>query len=84
MEHTDLIAKYRRFIKRRNYSKHTVKNYVNILDHFISWLKIPIEQVTSKEADAYMDHLLRRRKKTKNHQLSFQLHPRFLRLSDRR
>lgn len=65
MEHTDLIAKYRRFIKRRNYSKHTVKNYVNILDHFISWLKIPIEQVTSKEADAYMDHLLRRRKKPK-------------------
>jgi len=65
MENTDLITEYRRFLKRRNYSRHTVKNYVNILDHFMSWLKIPIEQVTSKEADAYMDHLLRRRKKPK-------------------
>jgi site-specific recombinase XerD len=65
MEHTDLIAGYRRFLKRRNYSTHTVKNYVNMLDHFMNWLKIPIEQVTSKEADAYMDHLLRRRKKPK-------------------
>ncbi len=64
MEHTDLIAGYRRFLKRRNYSTHTVKNYVNMLDHFMNWLKIPIEQVTSKKP-RYMDHLLRRRKKPK-------------------
>jgi site-specific recombinase XerD len=44
---------------------HTVKNYVNILGHFSAWLQIPIERVTSKETDAYMDHLLRRRKKPK-------------------
>ena len=65
MEPTDSIARYRRFLKRRNYSVHTVKNYVNILGHFSAWLQIPIERVTSKETDAYMDHLLRRRKKPK-------------------
>lgn len=65
MERTDLIARYRRFLKRRNYSVHTVKNYINILGHFNTWLQIPLERVTSKETDAYMDHLLRRRKKPK-------------------
>jgi len=65
METTEPIARYRRFLKRRNYSVHTVKNYVNILGHFSVWLQIPIERVTSKETDAYMDHLLRRRKKPK-------------------
>src|SRR4030043_1087248 len=65
MERTDLIARYRRFLKRRNYSVHTVKNYINILGHFNAWLQIPVELVTSKETDAYMDHLLRRRKKPK-------------------
>ena len=65
METTELIARYRRFLKRRNYSVHTVKNYVNILGHFSTWLQISIERVTSKETDAYMDHLLRRRKKPK-------------------
>jgi site-specific recombinase XerD len=44
---------------------HTVKNYVNILGHFSTWIEIPIERATSKETDAYMDHLLRRRKKPK-------------------
>jgi site-specific recombinase XerD len=65
MERTDLIARYRRFLKRRNYSVHTVKNYVNILGKFSVWLQIPVEEVTSKETDACMDHLLRRRKKPK-------------------
>jgi site-specific recombinase XerD len=65
MEITDPIGRYRRFLKRRNYSAHTVKNYLNILDHFSCWLQISIEEVTTKETDAYMDHLLRRRKKPK-------------------
>jgi len=65
MERTDLIARYRRSLKRRNYSVHTVKNYINILSHFNTWLQIPVELVTSKETDAYMEHLLRRRKKPK-------------------
>ena len=65
MELTDLIGRYRRFLKRRNCSAHTVKNYLNILDHFSDWLKVSIEQVTTRETDLYMDHLLRNRKKPK-------------------
>jgi len=38
---------------------------MNILGHFRGWLRIPIEEVTTKETDAYMDHLLRQRKKPK-------------------
>ncbi len=62
---TDLIDRYRRSLKRRNCSAHTVRNYVNILDHFNTWLQIPLGQATTKETDAYMDHLLRDRKKPK-------------------
>lgn len=62
---TDMIARYRRFLKRRNCSAHTVKNYMNILGHFSAWLQVPLEQATYKETDAYMDHLLRKRMKPK-------------------
>jgi site-specific recombinase XerD len=62
---TNLIDRYRRFLKRRNCSANTLKNYLNILSHFNAWLQIPLEQATSKETDEYMDHLLRDRKKPK-------------------
>jgi site-specific recombinase XerD len=65
MEPTDLIGRYRRLLKRRNCSAHTLKNYLNILDRFTAWLRVPLEQVTFRETDAYMDHLLRNRKKPK-------------------
>ena len=65
MEPTDLIARYRRFLKRRNCSANTVKNYLNILDHFNGWLRVPLESVTTKQTDSYMEHLLRNRKKAK-------------------
>jgi len=65
MELTNPIGRYRRFLKRRNCSANTVKNYINILGHFSGWLKIPIEKVTTRETDAYIDHLLRDRKKPK-------------------
>jgi site-specific recombinase XerD len=62
---TDLIDRYRRSLKRRNCSPHTVRNYLNILGRFHAWLQVPLEQATPKETDAYMDHLLRDRKKPK-------------------
>jgi len=65
MGHTDLIDRYRRSLKRRNCSAHTVRNYLNILGRFKAWLQVPLEQATPKETDAYMDHLLRERKKPK-------------------
>jgi site-specific recombinase XerD len=64
METTELV-RYRRALKRRNYSAHTVKSYVNILDQFMRWLTIPLSEVTRKEIGAYVDHLLRKRRTPK-------------------
>jgi len=64
MEPTELV-RYRRSLKRKNYSAHTVKSYVNILDQFIRWLTVPLPGVTSKEVGAYVDHLLRKRRTPK-------------------
>lgn len=47
-------------MKRRNYSTHTVKSYLNSLKHFVLWLDIPIEQLTHKKVLAYIDYLLER------------------------
>ena len=58
---TDSILNYRRFLKRRNYSKYTLRNYMNTLRHFVLWLDVPIEQVTHKKLLAFIDHLLRQR-----------------------
>jgi site-specific recombinase XerD len=64
MEPIELL-RYRRALKRKNYSTHTVKNYVNILDQFIRWLTVPLPEVTRKEIGAYVDHLLRKRRTPK-------------------
>lgn len=62
---TDSILHYRRHLKRRNYSSHTIKNYMNTLKHFIVWVDVPIEQVTSKTILSYIDRLLDRRMSAK-------------------
>ena len=48
-------------MKRRNYSAHTVKNYLNALRHFVLWIDVPIEQVTYNKINAYIDYLLGKR-----------------------
>jgi site-specific recombinase XerD len=55
---TNSIVNFRRFLKRRNLSAHTVKNYLNSLQHFVIWLAVPIEEATHKEIICYMDHLI--------------------------
>ena len=57
----DSIVNYRRFLKRRNCSAHTVKNYMNTLKHFVIWLGVPIEQVSHKNLLEYIDYLLDKR-----------------------
>ena len=64
MESTELV-RYGRSLKRKNYSAHTVKNYVNILDHFTRWLTVSLSEVTHREIGAYVDHLLRKRRMPK-------------------
>jgi site-specific recombinase XerD len=57
---TAAILNYRRFLKRRNYSAHTIKNYMHTLKQFVIWVDVPIEAVTHKKLLAYLDHLLDR------------------------
>jgi len=61
----DAIINYRRFLKRKNCSKHTVRNYMSTLKQFVLWLDVPIEQVTHKKILSFIDHLLDKRLKPK-------------------
>ncbi len=60
MENTEL-TRYRRALKRKNYSAHTLKSYMNIIDHFLRWAPVPLGKVTRKEIGLYVDHLLQKR-----------------------
>jgi len=64
MENTELIH-YRRALKRKNYSAHTLKSYMNILDQFRRWIPVSLSEVTSKEVGLYVDHLLQKRRTPK-------------------
>jgi site-specific recombinase XerD len=57
---TAAILNYHRFLKRRNYSGHTIKNYMHTLKQFVVWVNVPIEEVNHKKLLAYLDHLLDR------------------------
>jgi site-specific recombinase XerD len=65
MEISNAIVNYRRFLKRRNYSPHTIKNYMNILKHFVVWVNVPIEAVDHRKVAEYTDKLLSKRLKPK-------------------
>jgi len=64
METTELI-RYRRSLKRKNYSAHTVKSYMNILENFSRWLEIPLTKAGRKEIGGYVDYLLRKHRSPK-------------------
>jgi site-specific recombinase XerD len=57
----DAILNWRRYLKRRNCSPHSVKNYLNLIRHFILWLDVPVEQVTHTTVSRYIEHLMRKR-----------------------
>ena len=67
----DSIINFRRFLKRRNCAKGTVKNYINSLKNFAIWIDLPIEEVANQHILEYIDHLLdkRLRPKTINNNL---------------
>lgn len=58
MSMTNTIVNYRRHLKRRNYTEHTVKGYMNKLKHFVLWIDVPIESVHHKKMTQYIDHLM--------------------------
>ena len=78
---TAAILNYRRFLKRRNYSGHTIKNYMPTLKQFVVWVDVPIEEVNHKKLLVYLDHLLDRGLHAQNHQLPSGQHQGVLPLS---
>lgn len=58
---SDVIINYRRYMKLKNYSPHTIKNYMNILRHFVLWTDAMLEEVSSKHILDYIDWLLSKR-----------------------
>lgn len=61
MNMTSAIIEYRRYLKRRNFSSHTVINYLSSIKLFVLWLNIPVEAVTYDQISAYIDHLLNKK-----------------------
>jgi site-specific recombinase XerD len=57
----ETIERYRRSLKRKNFSAHTVKNYVHRMHMFALWLRVPLEKTTRREIGAYVDHLLEKK-----------------------
>ena len=65
MDITNAIINYRRHLKRRNCSAHTIKGYMNKLQHFVLWIDVPLEQVTREKLIDYVDFLISRNLKPK-------------------
>ena len=61
MQMINVIVNFRRYLKRRNYSPHSVKYYLNILTQFVRWVDVPLEWVTAQKIDDYMDYLHQKR-----------------------
>lgn len=61
MQMTHVIINFRRHLKRRNYSKHTLKYYLNIIKQYVVWLDVPLESASPDKIDMYIDDLLRKR-----------------------
>ncbi len=54
---TNVMINFRRHLKRRNYSPHTVKYYLSVLKQYVMWLALPLEKATSAQIDQYIDYL---------------------------
>ena len=61
MNLTDAVLHYKRYLKRRNYSSHTKRNYLNRLQHFLTWLPVTVESATPEHIKYFIDVLLDRR-----------------------
>lgn len=61
MSLTESVMHYRSYLKRKNYSSNTIKNYLNRLKHFLVWLPVPVESAKPVHVKHYVDLLLEKR-----------------------
>jgi site-specific recombinase XerD len=57
----ETIERYRRSLKRKNFSAHTIKNYLHRIHMFTLWLPVPLDHATRQEIGSYVDHLLEKK-----------------------
>jgi site-specific recombinase XerD len=57
----EMIMKFSTFMKRRSYSKYTIKSYINNIKRFYTWVGIRIDKVISEDVYAYLGYLHNRR-----------------------
>ncbi|MFT5698379.1 MAG: site-specific recombinase XerD [Desulforhopalus sp.] len=55
------ILSYRLYLKRKNFSELTIKNYLHRLKSFFSWVAVPVESTSVREVKMYIDYLLEKR-----------------------
>lgn len=48
-------------MRRKNYSPHTVKNYLHRLHRFLVWIAVPVESVTNQDVRRYIDFMLEKK-----------------------
>jgi len=58
MQITESILNYRRFLKRKNFSDLTTKNYLHRLKRFFCWTSTPVESTAAQDVKMYIDFLL--------------------------
>ena len=61
MKMINVIVNFRRYLKRRNYSPHTVKYYLNVIRQFVLWLNVPLEHAGFTTIEEYIDYLHQKR-----------------------
>jgi site-specific recombinase XerD len=57
----ETIERYRKSLKRKNFSAHTIKNYLHRIHMFTLWLPVPLDHATRQEIGSYVDHLLEKK-----------------------
>jgi site-specific recombinase XerD len=61
MNPTESVMHYKKYLKRKNYSNHTIKNYLNRLKHSLVWLPVPLESSMTVHVKHYIDIQLAKR-----------------------
>ena len=61
MDSMEMIMKFSTFMKRRSYSKYTIKSYINNIKRFYKWVDIQIDKVISEDVYEYLGYLHNRR-----------------------
>ena len=52
------IPSYRQYLRRKNLSAHTIRNYLHRIQLFVVWVVIPIETVGNENIKRYIDFLI--------------------------